>query len=166
MFPATRNVLQDSFFAFQRPVGREFPGRRYLGICAFGRRYPATMIRVYVALMAAAQVLYEKYDNLADPWMTLVGYFNSIRELAGTRRLVEDDIRARLRDADQRGLAKRQVRSRLGGTDLAQVRHGHPEDPGAAGIDFRQDAEAHRAARAQRRKKAETRPFDVVWPPT
>ena len=39
--------------------------------------------------------------------MTLAGYFNSIRELAGTRRLVDDDIRARLRDADQRGLAKR-----------------------------------------------------------
>ena len=46
--------------------------------------------------MAAAQVLYDKYDRLADPWMTLTGYFNSIRELAGTRRLVEDDIRARL----------------------------------------------------------------------
>ncbi len=25
--------------------------------------------------------------------MTLIGYFNSIRELGGTRRLVEDDIR-------------------------------------------------------------------------
>jgi hypothetical protein len=39
--------------------------------------------------------------------MTLTGYFNSIRELAGTRRLVEDDIRNRLRDADQRGIAAR-----------------------------------------------------------
>jgi hypothetical protein len=69
------------------------------------------MIRSYVAHMAAAQKLYDDYDRLADPWMTLAGYFNSIRELAGTRRLVEDDIRARLRDADQRGLAKRRVRS-------------------------------------------------------
>jgi hypothetical protein len=67
------------------------------------------MIRTYVAHLAAAQVLYEKYDSLADPSMTLAGYFNSIRELAGTRRLVEDDIRARLRDADQRGLAKRRA---------------------------------------------------------
>lgn len=30
--------------------------------------------------MGAAQALYEKYDNLAAPWMTLAGYFNSIRE--------------------------------------------------------------------------------------
>jgi len=77
--------------------------------------------------MAAAQVLYEKYDNLADPWMTLAGYFNSIRKLAGTRRLVEDDIKARLRDADQRGLAKRRVRaveeltSRKSGTDIPRI---------------------------------------------
>jgi hypothetical protein len=84
---------------------------------------------VYVALMASAQKLFEKYDHLADPWMTLTGYFNSIRELAGTRRLVEDDIRSRLRDADQRGLAKRQVRfgaveeltSRKSGTDIPRI---------------------------------------------
>ena len=69
----------------------------------------------------------EFYDRLADPWMTLAGYFNSIRELAGTRRLVEDDIRARLRDADQRGLAKRRVRaleeltSRKSGTDIPKI---------------------------------------------
>jgi hypothetical protein len=98
-----------------------------LGISAFGRRYPVAMIRTYVAHMAAAQVLYEKYDRLADPWMTLAGYFNSIRELAGTRRLLDDDIKARLRDADQRGLAKRRVRaleeltSRKSGTDIPKI---------------------------------------------
>src|SRR5579863_4021746 len=80
-------------------------------LCGAGRRYPVAIIRTYVAHLAAAQVLYDKYDNLVDPWMTLAGYFNSIREWAGTRRLVEDDIRARLRDADQRGLAKRRVRA-------------------------------------------------------
>ena len=108
---------------------RQYPGRRYLGICAFGRRYPVAMIRTYVAYMAAAQMLFDQYDNLADPWMTIAGYFNSIRELAGTRRLVEDDIRARLRDADQRGLAKRRVHlgaveeltSRKSGTDIPRI---------------------------------------------
>jgi hypothetical protein len=104
VFPPQGTDIQDSFFAIQRATGEKYPGRRYLGICAFGRRYPVAIIRTYVAHLAAAQVLYQKYDNLADPWMTLTGYFNSIRELAGTRRLVEDDIRARLRDADQRGL--------------------------------------------------------------
>lgn len=127
VFPPQGTSIQDSFFAIQRPTGPEYPGRRYLGICAFGRRYPVTMIRSYVAHMAAAQVLFEKYDRLADPYMTVAGYFNSIRELAGTRRLVEDDIRARLRDADQRGLAKRRVRaleeltSRKSGTDIPRI---------------------------------------------
>ncbi len=39
--------------------------------------------------------------------MTLVGYFNSMRELGGMRRLVDDDVRVRLQRADARGLAKR-----------------------------------------------------------
>ncbi len=127
VFPPQGTSIRDSFFALQRPTGPDFPGRRYLGISAFGRRYPVAMIRSYVAHMAAAQVLYDKFDRLADPWMTLTGYFNSIRELAGTRRLVEDDIRARLRDADQRGLAKRRVRSleeltsRKSGSDIPKI---------------------------------------------
>jgi hypothetical protein len=127
VFPPQGTSIRDSFFAIQRPTGAEYPGRRYLGLSAFGRRYPVAMIRSYVAHMAAAQVLYDKYDRLADPWMTLTGYFNSIRELAGTRRLVDDDIRARLRDADQRGLAKRRVRaleeltSRKSGTDVPKI---------------------------------------------
>jgi hypothetical protein len=127
VFPPQGTNIQDSFFAIQREIGEKYPGRRYLGLCAFGRRYPVAIIRGYVAHMAAPQVLYEKYGDVADPWMTLAGYFNSIRELAGTRRLVEDDIRARLRDADQRGLAKRRVRaveeltSRKSGTDIPRI---------------------------------------------
>jgi hypothetical protein len=42
--------------------------------------------------------------------MTLVGYFNSMRELGGMRRLVEDDVRLRLQSTDARGLAKRAIR--------------------------------------------------------
>jgi Helicase conserved C-terminal domain len=127
VFPPQGTSIRDSFFAIQRAVSPESPGRRYIGICPFGRRYPVAMIRSYVAHLAAAQVLFDKYDRLADPWMTLAGYFNSIRELAGTRRLVEDDIRTRLRDADQRGLAKRRIRaleeltSRKSGTDIPKI---------------------------------------------
>jgi hypothetical protein len=162
VFPPQGTSIRDSFFALQRPVSPEFPGRRYLGICAFGRRYPVAMIRSYVANMAAAQVLYEKYDHLADPWMTVAGYFNSIRELAGTRRLVEDDIRARLRDADQRGFAKRRVRaveeltSRRSGTDIPKILERLESG-------FDKTMEARRAAeRKEEKRPSSPVPYDVV----
>jgi hypothetical protein len=163
VFPPQGTAITDSFFAIQRPTGEKYPGRRYLGICTFGRRYPVAMIRVYVALMGAAQKLYEKYDNLADPWMTLTGYFNSIRELAGTRRLVEDDIRARLRDADQRGLAKRQVRynaveeltSRKSGTDIPKILE-------RLETIFDKAQDAQRVADAKAGKIPQQRPFDAI----
>ena len=127
VFPPQGTSIRDSFFAIQRPTGPDYPGRRYLGISAFGRRYPVALIRTFMAHMASAQVLYDKYDRLADPWMTLTGYFNSIRELAGARRLVEDTIRARLWHADERGLAKRRIRaleeltSRKSGSDIPKI---------------------------------------------
>ncbi|MCT7992563.1 DISARM system helicase DrmA [Laspinema olomoucense] len=107
VFPPQALDIEDNFFSRQRDPSEEYPGRRYLGICAPGKRLKAAMIRVYVAALAAAQTLYEKYGKEVDPWMTLVGYFNSLRELGGTRRLVEDDIRTRLGQMDRRGLAKR-----------------------------------------------------------
>lgn len=127
VFPPQGTTLHNNFFALHRPPGPEYPGRRYLGLCAIGRRYPATLIRVYLAFLGAAQALYNQHDHHADPWMTLTGYFNSIRELAGTRRLVDDDIRSRLRHADQRGLAKRSIpaveelTSRKSGTDIPRI---------------------------------------------
>ncbi len=162
VFPPQGTSIKDSFFAIQRPTGPKYPGRRYLGICAFGRRYPVAMIRSYVAHMAAAQVLFEKYDRLADPYMTLAGYFNSIRELAGTRRLVDDDIRARLRDADQRGLAKRRVRaleemtSRKSGTDIPKILE-------RLEAVFDKSLEAQRAAeRRANQKTTSAVPYDVI----
>ncbi len=162
VFPPQGTSIRDSFFAIQRPTGQEYPGRRYLGISAFGRRYPVAMIRSYVAHMAAAQVLYNKYDRLADPWMTVAGYFKSIRELAGTRRLVEDDIRARLRDADQRGLAKRRVRaleeltSRKSGTDIPKILE-RLEAPFDKILEAQRDAE-----RKAGQKPSSLVPYDVI----
>ena len=127
VFPPHGTSIEDNFFSLQRKPSDDHPGRRYLGVCAVGRRYPVTLIRIYVALLASAKKLYDQYDSLADPWMTLAGYFNSIRELGGTRRLVEDDVRNRLRDADQRGLSKRrppfleELTSRRSGTQIPAI---------------------------------------------
>ncbi|WFE64145.1 DISARM system helicase DrmA [Micromonospora sp. WMMD714] len=108
VFPPSGLDASDSFFARQRST-EERPGRRYVGICAHGNRLRATLIRVYVSVLGAAQKLHETYGRnpVTDPYMTLVGYFNSLRDLGGMRRLVEDDVSSRLIKADERGLARR-----------------------------------------------------------
>ena len=62
------------------------------------------LLRTYLCLMAAAQKAWDENggdanpDNPADPYMTLLGYFGSLRELGGSRRIVEDEVRTRLSD--------------------------------------------------------------------
>jgi hypothetical protein len=61
VFPPQGLDARDNFFAVQRPPSASAPGpRRYLGICAPGTAPQGALIRVYVAAMAAAQVLYER----------------------------------------------------------------------------------------------------------
>jgi len=123
VFPPPGLDAGDNFFAVQRST-HDVPGRVYLGICAPGRRLKASLIRVYVAFLGAAQSLYLQYGRHADPWMTLVGYFGSLRELAGMRRLVDDDVKNRMFRMNRSGLADRrlgepkELTSRLGATEI------------------------------------------------
>lgn len=127
VFPPQGLDAGDSFFARLHQDTQAEPGRRYLGICAIGKRQKAVLIRVYVAFLAAAQKLYQQYGTHVDPWMTVVGYFNAMRELGGMRRLVEDDVRSRLNLTEQRGLARRrppnleELTSRKGATDIPRI---------------------------------------------
>jgi hypothetical protein len=133
VFPPPGLDIGDSFFARQRPTSPDAdlyaPGRRYVGLCAHGIRMKSTLIRVYVSVLGAAQNLHEKYGKnpVTDPYMTLVGYFNSLRDLGGMRRLVEDDVSTRLTRADERGLARRydpllqELTSRLSSTAIPDV---------------------------------------------
>jgi hypothetical protein len=100
IFPPPGPNRRDSFFARIVPV-TDIPGRRYLGIAAQGKSLKVVLLRAYLAVLAAAQKAYEisggkSTNNPADPYMTLVGYFNSLRELGGSRRIVEDEVRSRL----------------------------------------------------------------------
>ena len=110
IFPPPGLTVDDNFFARQRPTS-DHSGRRYVGICAQGTRIKSTLIRVYVSVLGAAQKLHERYgrNEVTDPYMTLVGYFNSLRDLGGMRRIAEDDVRSRLKRAAERGLATRYV---------------------------------------------------------
>ncbi|MDY3556175.1 DISARM system helicase DrmA [Gemmata sp. JC717] len=130
VFPPNGLEIGDNFFSLQRKSAEKTTGRKYIGICAPGRRLKAALIRVYVAFLSAGQVLFEKDGLDADPWMTLVGYFNSLRELGGMKRLVDDDVRTRLGKMQDRGLAKRrlytpdtvkELTSRLGSTAIPET---------------------------------------------
>jgi hypothetical protein len=125
VFPPPGLDARDSFFALQRDraADRDMrPGRRYLGVCAPGRRYKQVLIRVYVAqLQAAWTVLGRQPGPDADSYMTLVGYFNSLRELGGMRRLVEDDVQSRLFGGDGPGrgrLILEELTSRKSASDI------------------------------------------------
>ncbi len=101
VFPPPGLDATDNFFSRRAPSTEKSPGRLYVGIMAPGRSRLETLIPVYTAYMAAAQKLYEKYGAAADPWMTAVGYFNSLRELGSMRRAVEDSVQTRLRNYDK-----------------------------------------------------------------
>ena len=114
VFPPHGLDVEDNFFSVQRHVKKK-PGRLYMGICSPGSSRPAVLIRVFVALLTAAQSLFARFGKVADPYMTVVGYFNSLRELGGMRRLAEDDVQTRafrvqMSHVKRPGLAQRSVR--------------------------------------------------------
>jgi Helicase conserved C-terminal domain len=110
VFPPPGLEAGANFFSRELPVSDAAPGRLYVGVCAPGRRLKAALIRVYVAALAGGQTRHEKYGDGADGFMTAVGYFSSLRELGGMRRLVDDDVRSRLTQVNARGLKKRNLR--------------------------------------------------------
>lgn len=96
IFPPPDPDVRDSFFA-KTLSSKESNARKYIGVAAQGRSPKRVLLRTALALMAAAQKEYKAGKksefNPADPYMTLLGYFNSLRELGGTRRIAEDELR-------------------------------------------------------------------------
>ena len=116
VFPPPGPDRRDSFFARTVPSS-ELPARLYLGIASQGRNPKVLMRRAWLALMGAAERCYrdagghKNQQNPADPYMTVLGYFNSLRELGGARRILEEEIQntikgygARKRIGEERGL--------------------------------------------------------------
>lgn len=100
IFPPAGLNPTETFFSRTARGGE----RQYLGISAPGRPMKTVLLRVYVSLLAAAHRLHDDKvtPSPADPYLTLVGYFNSLRELGGMRRLIEDDVRVQASGRGQR----------------------------------------------------------------
>lgn len=109
------------------------PFRQYVGICASGQSIKTTIIRLYsIILQTALDLSMEpEFEDYIDPYYTLIGYFNSIRELGGTVRLLDDDITSRIRvvknkynSPAQRYIdfdGKKEITSRIPSWEIAKV---------------------------------------------
>lgn len=96
VFPPQVLDVADTFFSAELPITEANPGRRYVGLSTTGVRLTAAEIRVAEILLAAGQLLIDRAGTAADPYLTLVGYFSSVRELAGMTRYLGDDIQTAL----------------------------------------------------------------------
>jgi hypothetical protein len=102
IFPPPGPDRRDSFFARTVPA-TQAPARLYLGIAAQGRNPKVVMRRAWLALMGAGERLYRdagghrNESNPADPYMTVLGYFNALRELGGARRILEEEVQNTLK---------------------------------------------------------------------
>jgi hypothetical protein len=95
IFPPPGPNRRTSFFA-ETVSSKQANARLYVGLAAPGRSQKVLLMRSYIALQASAKKAFDENPEAADPYMTLVGYFNSLRELGGSRRIVEDEVRQRL----------------------------------------------------------------------
>jgi len=167
VFPPHGLDVEDNFFSVQRPI-EEKPGRRYLGVCSPGSSRPAMLIRVYTAFLTAAQELFDHFGEPADPYMTMVGYFNSLRELGGMKRLAEDDVqtrafRVKMSMVDRPGLAQRRMHadsikeltSRVSSQDI-------PKYLDNLEVKFKSEFDAATGKFVTRWDKGETHAIDVV----
>lgn len=101
VFPPQALSAGDSFFARtpeSHPADSTRPGRLYAGVCAPGRGAQTPTVRIWSRLLqhcadrrAAGAVVRD-----LDPFWTLVGYFNAVRELAAAVALARQDIVQRL----------------------------------------------------------------------
>jgi len=160
IFPPPGPSRRDSFFAQTPHEDAENPARHYIGITASGRNAKEVLRRTWLALMGAAQCQWnlgggeerkDGRDNPADPYMTALGYFNSLRELGGARRVLEEQVHNTLQSIgmprrvnsdvrifrDRRSKAEVvELTSRVSTAAVAEeggLRHRHQHDLGGSG---------------------------------
>lgn len=150
-FPPPGINISDRFF-IKNPPGNfrddKTPGRLYAGICAPGRGPLTPIYRIWARLMQSAYEL-ARIPDLSrdiDPYWTVTGYFNAIRELAGARALYWQDIPGRIKQIAGTGNARGimdtsehvvELSGRIASTELPAILElinssfsGDPDNPG------------------------------------
>ncbi|MFI5959768.1 DISARM system helicase DrmA [Cryptosporangium sp. NPDC051539] len=121
IFPPQVLDTEDTFFSREAPVSDEKPGRLYLGVSTTGVRLTTAEIRIAEVVMAAAQLLLDRSGEVADPYLSLVGYFSATRELAGMARYLGDDIQTALAKRRPWSLLPRRTGTDFGALNVAEL---------------------------------------------
>ena len=113
-FPPNGFEIGDSFFIREIPISVS-PFRKYIGICAPGQSVKTALLRAYAIILQSTYdlSLVEENQDSIDPYYSLVGYYNSIRELGGAVRLLQDDIPDRIQRIKKKyGMSKQRFLNR------------------------------------------------------
>lgn len=113
-FPPNGFEIGDSFYIREVPI-EEDPFRKYVGICAPGQSVKTALLRAYSIILQCTYDLSldEECQEYIDPYYSLVGYYNSIRELGGAVRLLQDDIPDRIQRIKKKyGMSKQRFLNR------------------------------------------------------
>jgi len=98
IFPPLALSAEDNFFARSPEVSQRVedgPSRLYIGVCVSGLSPQTTGMYLWGTML---QLVKEKVENAGnsgrkyDPYWTIVGYFNSRRELAAVSNLIRQDV--------------------------------------------------------------------------
>ena len=110
LFPPQALRAGNSFFAQER---EDQVGRLYVGI--LGTALPShvtAQVRVMSALLQAPKLVEGAPPEAIDPYWTMMGYFNSLRELGHAATLIRADIREHLNAVwDRLGLRLEQIQA-------------------------------------------------------
>ena len=91
LFPPQALKAGDSFFAEER---EDHEGRRYVGVFASALpSHVTSQVRTMGALLQAPKLSGANDPSSIDPYWTMMGYFNSLRELGHAATLIRADIR-------------------------------------------------------------------------
>lgn len=91
LFPPQALKAGDSFFAEER---EDKEGRLYVGVFATALpSHVSSQVRTMGALLQAPKLFDASASDAIDPYWTMMGYFNSLRELGHAATLIRADIR-------------------------------------------------------------------------
>ena len=109
LFPPQALRAGDSFFAEER---QDEEGRTYVGVFATAlSSHVTSQVRTMGALLQAPKMVGASDPSAIDPYWTLMGYFNSLRELGHAATLIRADISEYLNSMyDRLGLRREEAR--------------------------------------------------------